>query len=177
MTLYIVRHGQTEENLQRILQGHIPGTLTEKGKEEVIEAAELLSKEDVKFTMIVSSDLKRAMDSANIISERLHLPVTPMEILRERDWGKFTGMSIAEAADKYRIDGKWIFPEGTTETEEGIYERASKALVELQRRYADETIIVVTHRQFARNLIASHFNCNYHDVASFVNAEIRMLNK
>ena len=116
------------------------------------------------------------MDSANIISERLHLPVTPMEILRERDWGKFTGMSIAEAADKYRIDGKWIFPEGTTETEEGIYERASKALVELQRRYADETIIVVTHGQFARNLIASHFNCNYHDVASFVNAEIRMLN-
>lgn len=176
MTLYIVRHGQTEENLQRILQGHIPGTLTEKGKEEVREAAELLSKEGVKFTRIVSSDLKRAMDSANIISERLHLPVTPMEILRERDWGKFTGMSIAEAADKYRIDGKWIFPEGTTETEEGIYERASKALVELQRRYADETIIVVTHGQFARNLIASHFNSNYHDVASFVNAEIRMLN-
>ena len=176
MTLYIVRHGQTEENLQRILQGHMPGTLTEKGKEEVREAAELLSKEGVKFTRIVSSDLRRAMDSANIISERLHLPVTPMEILRERDWGKFTGMSIAEAADKYRIDGKWIFPEGTTETEEGIYERASKALVELQRRYADETIIVVTHGQFARNLIASHFNCNYHDVASFVNAEIRMLN-
>ena len=87
MTLYIVRHGQTEENLQRILQGHIPGTLTEKGKEEVREAAELLSKEGVKFTRIVSSDLKRAMDSANIISERLHLPVTPMEILRERDWG------------------------------------------------------------------------------------------
>ena len=75
MTLYIVRHGQTEENLQRILQGHIPGTLTEKGKEEVREAAELLSKEGVKFTRIVSSDLKRAMDSANIISERLHLPV------------------------------------------------------------------------------------------------------
>ena len=176
MTLYIVRHGRTEENLKRILQGHMPGTLTEKGKEEVREAAELLSKEGVKFTRIVSSDLKRAMDSANIISERLHLPITPMEILRERDWGKFTGMSIAEAADKYRIDGKWIFPEGTTETEEGIYERASKALVELQRRYADETIIVVTHGQFARNLIASHFNRNYHDVASFVNAEIRMLN-
>ena len=35
MTLYIVRHGQTEENLKRILQGHMPGTLTEKGKEEV----------------------------------------------------------------------------------------------------------------------------------------------
>lgn len=176
MTIYIVRHGQTEENIQRILQGHMPGTLTDKGKEQVRNAAELLSKEGVKFTRIVSSDLKRAMDSARIISEKLNLPITPMEILRERDWGKFTGMSIAEASEKYRIDGKWIFPEGTTETEEGIYERAGKALVELQKQFADETIIVVTHGQFARNLIAAHFECNYHEVAAFVNAEIRMLN-
>lgn len=176
MTIYIVRHGQTEENIQRILQGHMPGTLTDKGKEQVRNAAELLSKEGVKFTRIVSSDLKRAMDSARIISERLELPITPMEILRERDWGKFTGMSIAEASEKYRIDGKWIFPEGTTETEEGIYERAGKALVELQKQFADETIIVVTHGQFARNLIAAHFEYNYHEVAAFVNAEIRMLN-
>ena len=99
-----------------------------------------------------------------------------MEILRERDWGKFTGMPIAEAMDKYRVDGKWRFPEGTTETEEGIYERANKALVELQKQFADETIIVVTHGQFARNLITAHFNCNYHEVDPFVNAEIRMLN-
>lgn len=37
-------------------------------------------------------------------------------------------------------------------------------------------IIVVTHGQFARNMIANHFECNYHEVTSFVNAEIRMLN-
>lgn len=176
MVIYIVRHGETEENLRRILQGHMPGTLTEKGKEQVQRAAEQLSKEGVKFTRIVSSDLKRAMDSAQIIADKLNLPIIPMENLRERDWGKFTGMPIAEAMDKYRVDGKWQFPEGTTETEEGIYERANKALVELQKQFADETIIVVTHGQFARNLIAGHFECNYHEVATFVNAEIRMLN-
>ena len=176
MKIYIVRHGQTEENLQRILQGHMPGTLTEQGKEQVAKAAEILANNGVKFKCIVSSDLKRAMDSAQIISDRLNLPIIPMEILRERDWGKFTGMPIAEAMDKYRVNGKWRFPEGTTETEEGIYERANKALVELQKQFADETIIVVTHGQFARNLIAAHFNCNYHEVAPFVNAEIRMLN-
>ena len=176
MTIYIVRLGQTEENLQRILQGHMPGTLTEKGKEQVLKAAELLFREGIKCTRLVSSDLKRAMDSAQIISDKLNLPIIPMEILRERDWGKFTGMSIAEATDKYRVDGKWVFPEGTTETEEGIYERANKALVELQKQFADETIIVVTHGQFARNLIAAYFECNYHEVATFVNAEIRMLN-
>ena len=176
MLIYIVRHGQTEENLQRILQGHMPGTLTEQGKEQVQRAAEQLSKEGVKFTRIVSSDLKRAIDLAQIIADKLNLPIVTMEILRERDWGKFTGMHISEAMDKYRVDGKWQFPEGTTETEEGIYERANKALVELQKQFSDETIIVVTHGQFARNLIAAHFECNYYDVATFVNAEIRMLN-
>lgn len=183
MTIYIVRHGETAENLQRILQGHMPGTLTAKGKEQIRAAAEHLSEEGAKlaarnskpFTRIVSSDLKRAMDSAQIIADRLRLPIVPMEMLRERDWGKFTGMSIAEATDRFRIDGKWQFPAGTTETEEGIYGRARKALDELRRLFADETIIVVTHGQFARNLVAAHFECNYHEVTTFVNAEIRSL--
>ena len=167
----------------------MPGTLTELGKEQMFKAAELLSKEAVTFTRIVSSDLKRAMDSAQFIADKLKLPVIPMEILRERDWGKFTGMTIAEATDKYRVNGKWRFPVGTAETEDGIYERAGKALVELQRLFANETIVVVTHGQFARNLIAAHFECrsasrkgdacpskNYHEVPAFANAEIRVLN-
>ena len=84
MIIYIVRHGQTEENLQRILQGHMPGTLTEQGKEQVQRAAEQLSKEGVKFIRIVSSDLKRAMDSAQIIADKLNLPIVPMEMRSSR---------------------------------------------------------------------------------------------
>lgn len=174
--MYIVRHGETEENLQRILQGHMPGTLTEKGKEQIGKTAEILANKGVKYTRIVSSDLKRAIDSAEIISARLNIPITPMDILRERDWGKFTGIPIADAMDKYRVDGMWLFPKGTAETEEGIYKRACNALMELQKLFADETIIVVTHGYFARNIIAAHFECDYHEVASLVNAEIRELN-
>ena len=141
MTIYIVRHGETEENLQSTLQGHMPGTLTEKGKAQVRATAQQLAKEGVRFTRIVTSDLKRAMDSALFIADELHIPIIPMEILRERDWGKFTGMTIAEASKSYRINGKWLFPEGMAETEEGIYERANKALAELQELYADETLL------------------------------------
>lgn len=57
------------------------------------------------------------MNSAQINADKLNLPIIPMEMLRERDWGKFSDMTIAEAIDKYRVDGKWVFPEGTTETE------------------------------------------------------------
>ena len=175
MVLYIVRHGQTEENNHRILQGHMPGTLTEEGKEQIRRSAELLAEKGIKFKCIVSSDLKRALDSAQIMAKRLHLPVIPMKILRERDWGEYTGMSQKEAANKYKINGKWNFPGESVETEEMIYCRAQQALMELYGIYEKDTIILVTHGQFARNLIAAQNNCSYHDIAPFVNAEIRTL--
>ncbi len=175
MVIYIVRHGQTEENIRRMFQGHLPGTLTEKGKEQIRATAERLSAEDVRFRCIVTSDLKRAVDSANIIGEHLCLPVIPMKVLRERDWGVYTGVLLSEAVDKYRKDGKWVFPDGSVESEEEIFQRAQKALKELKERYKDDAIILVTHGQFARNLIAARFNGSYHEVASFMNAEIRKL--
>ncbi len=69
-----------------MLQGHLPGKLTEKGKKQIGAAADILAQEDMQFRCIVTSDQKRAVDSADIIAERLSLPVVPMEILRERDW-------------------------------------------------------------------------------------------
>lgn len=175
MVLYIVRHGQTEENKQKILQGHLPGTLTEQGREQVRLAAESLAHRMVDYKCIVSSDLKRAMDSANIIAEKLNLSVVPMEILRERDWGEYTGMTIQESVAKFYHDGHWNFP-GEAETDEGIFERAKKALAILAKEYEDSNIIVVTHGQFARNLFAASKDCSYHDIPSYANAEIRLLN-
>ncbi len=175
MALYIVRHGQTEENKQMILQGHMPGTLTAEGTSQVSETAEELAKTGIKFQCIVTSDLKRAKDSAGIIAERLGLQIIPMNILRERDWGIYTGMTVEEARKTYRIDGKWVFPDKSAETEEGIRNRAKKALQELQRLYPTENVIVVTHGQFARNMFAVHNYCSYREIPSFANAEIRIL--
>ena len=65
--LYIARHGQTEENLRRILQGQMPGTLTEEG---IHQAEELRDKlKDVDFGCIYSSDLRRALKTARIIAD------------------------------------------------------------------------------------------------------------
>lgn len=62
------------------------------------------------------------------------------------------------------------------ETDEGIFQRARKALETLSMEYADCNIIVVTHGQFARNLLAAHEECSYHDIPQYANAEIRLLN-
>lgn len=185
MVLYIVRHGETEENKQRILQGHMQGNLTELGKSQVRQTAEELAGKDVKFRCIVSSDLKRAMDSARIISERLGIPVVEMKMLRERNWGKYTGISIDVAKDKFYADNRWDFPETTNEidveqtefaeSDEAIYRRAMKAIDLLKEEYGDDAVIVVTHGQFARNMIATTFDCSYHEVTQFMNAEVRIL--
>ena len=95
--------------------------------------------------------------------------------LRERDWGIYTGMAVAEAAEKYKIDGIWRFPDSSAETDKEILQRAGNALRHLAEKYATDTIIVVTHGQFARNMFAHHLKCDYHEIPSFTNAEIRLL--
>ncbi|MGM9713248.1 MAG: histidine phosphatase family protein [Prevotella sp.] len=176
MTIHIVRHGQTEENQQHILQGHMPGTLTPQGREQVRLAAERLAAKGITYRAIVTSDLRRAMDSAEIIARKHMLPVVPMAELRERDWGIYTGMTVADAARQYKRHGQWRFPTGDAETDAEILLRAHRALTMLGERYdKDDNIIVVTHGQFARNLIAARLGASYHDVVPMVNAEIREL--
>ncbi len=174
MKLYIVRHGETEENRLHILQGHLPGTLTKQGKEQIQKTAEELAHKNIPFTCIVSSDLKRAMDSAQILSENLKLPIVPMQTLRERDWGKYTGITIVEAKEKYYKDGKWNFPD-SAETDDGIYQRAQNTLKYLSETFPNNTILLVTHGQFARNLLAANQGCSYKEIPSFSNAEVRVL--
>ena len=174
MKIYIVRHGQTEENQKRILQGHLPGTLTPEGKEQIRMTAERLSNENVSFRCILSSDLRRAMDSAEINADKLKLQIIPMKELRERDWGKYTGMPLADARDKFYSNGRWQFPD-SAETEEEILNRAQNVLDKLKSEYPSGNIIIVTHGLFARNLIGAHLQCPYQEVSPFMNAEIRIL--
>ena len=84
ISLYLARHGQTEENMARIFQGHLPGRLTVEG----ISQAEVLrdSLKRIPLDAVVSSDLKRCMDTAEIVMEGRELPWETTSLLREIDW-------------------------------------------------------------------------------------------
>ena len=71
--LYLVRHGQTEENAAHILQGHMPGHLSHEG----IAQAQALRDElkNIRFDALLCSDLKRCMDTAMILNEPHGLPL------------------------------------------------------------------------------------------------------
>lgn len=180
MKLILVRHGETVENKLRILQGHLPGRLTSCGLEQVAQTARRLKESGVVFDQIVSSDLQRALQSAAIIAseyggEEVVGAIVKTELLRERNWGEYTGMPIDEARDKFYYDGAWHFP-GDYETEEMLYQRGRDVLDYFRANFSeDATILVVSHGLMLRYLIAALFQCAFREVTPFVNAEAREL--
>jgi probable phosphoglycerate mutase len=85
--IYFVRHGQSEANALKVVADSTP-KLTELGREQALETAELLLNE--KITTIATSPYIRAIETAKIIAERLGIPeesIIIIDELRERNWG------------------------------------------------------------------------------------------
>lgn len=101
-TLVIVRHGQSEWNLQNRFTGWVDVELTPQGIAEAKKAGELLK--GYKFDQAFTSDLKRAQETLRMILEETgqpNLPVTKNQALNERHYGDLQGLDKAETAAKY----------------------------------------------------------------------------
>jgi len=153
MKLIITRHGETIENKKGIIQGHLHGTLSELGKEQVRKVAERLK--DEKIDYIYSSDLARASDTAKKIA-KFH-PKTPLHLvkeLRERYWGTFQGKTKKELElDKKEIMVKFIHSEKGVESIEELYQRAKKFLDKIIHKHHNDNILFVGHTGINKALI------------------------
>lgn len=140
-----MRHGETEENVARLLQGHMPGNLTDDGKVQAMMLRDELCLSD--FDFIVSSDLKRVTDTVEILlNGRTDIEWHTTELLREIDWGSMTGMKIADVNFKQMA--------ADVETREMLYERAGRVVEWLCSNYAGKTLLIVSHGLFLRSLTA-----------------------
>lgn len=165
VTLYLARHGETEENVTGVLQGHMPGHLTPLGIEQARQLAVSLPS-GPRFHALLSSDLERAMRTAGFLSARTGLPVTPCPLLRERDWGSLTGCPVAEAR------GMAVFPPDV-ETVEAMFARAERFLHLLRRQYDGSCVLAVGHGLFCRCVQAVLEGCAIRDIRRWQNAEVR----
>ena len=168
LRICFVRHGETKENLARILQGHLPGTLTENGTKQTVLLQKQLDMST--FDAIVSSDLKRVTDTVEILLNGITKIWKKSTLLREIDWGSMTGQKIEEVNFKKLAED--------VETREMLYNRAKQAAKELQANYAGKTILVVSHGLFLRSLIANLTNVpiqNLHTIKHLKNCEARRL--
>lgn len=146
LRICLVRHGETEENISRVLQGHMPGRLTENGRMQIISLRSQLDLND--FDVVLSSDLKRVKDTVELLLDGKQIKWLQWPMLREIDWGSLTGMKIAEVnLQQLPAD---------VETKEMLYDRAGRVADKLRTEYAGQTVLLVSHGLFLRSLIA-HF--------------------
>jgi len=146
LRLILVRHGETVENAQGIIQGQLHGRLTERGRRQAQRAAEELRRELVH--RIYSSDLARAADTAvEIARHHEGVSVEHRRELRERSFGRYQGRRPGE------IDWGAV-PRSEVEPLEALSERAAGFLREMQRRHGGETVVVVGHGGTCAAMIA-----------------------
>jgi probable phosphoglycerate mutase len=138
--LLLARHGETLENQRHVLQGHLPGTLSPLGIQQAEQLAELLVEEPL--DVIVCSDLARSYDTANAVAKRHCLIPQPTPLLREMNWGIYTGETL-EDVDWYHL------PAGV-ETVEQLYHRAGQFIAYLRENYSGKRILAVGHGAFNR---------------------------
>jgi broad specificity phosphatase PhoE len=149
MLVYFVRHGESQANKKGL--HHRPETpLTSEGKKQAEIVAERLAR--IPIDLIYSSTQKRAQQTAEIISQKIHKPIELWEELREiktpkEIWGKSIDSlkitPIKELVEKNFYKSKWHYS-----TEENFFDlrnRAEKVLDHLLKEHSKETILCVTH--------------------------------
>ncbi len=162
--VYLVRHGQSEWNIQRRTQGQIEHpTLTDLGRRQSADAAariaEDLAQRGVCATRLISSDLQRAVQTAACIGDQLGLGYETDVQLREQHLGWAQGRSYAQteaAADEYG----WWEPTasfGGGESLQQVRDRVAELLAELA---ADAVTILVSHGDTIRATIAHWEGCS-----------------
>jgi probable phosphoglycerate mutase len=164
--LYLVRHGETFDNERQIMQGQTQGELNPTG----IRQAEALSQQlaDTYFDAVVASDLWRAIQTANILAEPHQLPVVTTPLLRERDWGSFTGRFIPDLKD--------IKPwPGDIESLPEMKARAGRFLDFIREKYPNSRVLVVGHGIINKAIQAVYWNKEMHEIEKMKNAEVRIL--
>ena len=153
MKLYLIRHGVTDQNKKRCLQGRSDIELNEQGRELARITAEGLR--DVNFDLIFTSPLKRAYETAEIIRKDREIPLIPREELLEISCGAYEGLCFGQ--ENYNIPDKDFMnffhkpqeyitpPEG--ESFEQVIARTGEFLEELKKNpdYHDKTILLSTH--------------------------------
>ena len=164
-TLLLVRHGETYDNVNQVMQGQTQGQLNDNGLRQAEALAEQMA--DRHIDAFVASDLKRSIDTCTIIACRHGMEIVTTPLLRERDWGDFTGMFIPDLKDK-----PWP---PNVESLAALKQRANDFLGMIRRDYPGQTVLAVGHGIINKAIQSVFYNKPMHEVPRMTNAEVRVL--
>lgn len=164
-TLYLVRHGETVDNANHIMQGQTQGELNDKGREQARELAVQMSSEHI--NVFVASDLWRAVETCRILAEPYGAEVITTELLRERDWGSFTGRYIPDLKDVEWPDD--------IETIDVLKSRARRFIDFIRENFPEKRVLAVGHGIINKAIQAVFYDKEMKDIAPMRNTEVRQL--
>jgi 2,3-bisphosphoglycerate-dependent phosphoglycerate mutase len=165
-TILLARHGETDWNAVGRWQGHTDRALTERGRRQAVELADRLANDEI--DAVYSSDLLRAVETAEPVAKRLGLPLQTLPELREVDVGTWAGLTRDEVAkrfpDGFRRWSEWQTGWEDGETYDEMGERVVGAILRLAGEHPGERILVVSHGGAIRALHAAAAGI---DIATF----------
>jgi len=155
--LFLIRHGETDWNRQDRWLGQMDIPLNDLGRLQAHRTAERLANEPI--AAIYSSDLIRAVQTAEMIAERFGLEVILLKELREMDFGRWEGKTEKEISglfpEEYALHrtASWEFRPTGGESRRELYARVIRKVAELLEKHAEETIAIITHGGPCRMLL------------------------
>ncbi len=170
-TIYIARHGETEDNLKKLIQGQGDSPLTAQGEQQARDLAAILK--NIHFDAIFSSDLGRAKRTAEIVALERQLAVNTAKLLRERSFGRFEGVDYKEYSslnqelfEKLKslteAEKRAFKTHPDEESDDEIASRMLTFLREAAASYLGQRILVVSHGAIMRALLM-HLGFGTHD--------------
>lgn len=148
-TLYLIRHGETDWNKQGKYTGQMNISINDTGKKQAIRVAEEMK--NLEPEVIYSSDLKRALETAQAISEELGIPIIKDKRLREIHQGEWEGLHVDEIRMQYtsQFNTRKEDPLGVAapggESIGDVDIRVRSFLDEITEKHPDGKIVVSSH--------------------------------
>lgn len=166
LRIYLTRHGETEWNKEGLLQGKSDVKLSAEGIHQAHLLANYLLSH--KFDVVYSSDLSRAVETAEILAAKFNLPVNTTPYLREVNFGDWEGESISDLAKEHpKSFGRFFTaperchpPNGETFLE--AQARVMIALRNIIAEHDNQNVLIVAHGAVNRLIIGAALDMPIH---------------
>ena len=158
MTIYIARHGQTEWNLIRRIQGQTNTSLSTAGIQQGLDLCQLLK--DQPINRIFTSSLDRTINTAKPLAEHLGITIQPTKLLNELAFGVLEGQYLLDLDEEgKRIWDWWMEDQAQRRIPDGesyldLRMRAEKFLEENLNEEDQETVLIVAHNRINQMLLS-----------------------
>lgn len=165
--IFLVRHGQDEDNANGILNGRRDTPLTELGRSQARTVAEKLKDNGIRI--IYASPLKRAYETARIIAKEIGVDeVIADEHLMEREFGVLTGKPVADipkySSKTLQTDRVLYFIDAEgAENFPTLYQRGRKIIEEVTERHPDKNVLIVAHGDIGKMIRAAYHGWSWEE--------------